>query len=139
VSCVPSQSHHPWFGYPEKSKCEDALLLHVNHYAKKKCTLSRLIPVHDTELLAGKLRLQKKQLAGTQNICEPQLRHSKRGREDGKGKKGSKTPYALPIPLPSRTSTGWPATCVFVTVNEARRYLATSIRLAVSNKSEPYR
>jgi hypothetical protein len=40
---------------------------------------------------------------------------------------GSKTPYALSLPLTPRTSAGWPLTCVFVTVNEARRYLATSI------------
>jgi hypothetical protein len=48
----------------------------------------------------------------------------------GEGKmedaRGSKTPYALSFPLPPRTSAGWPPTCVFVTVNEARRYLATS-------------
>jgi hypothetical protein len=36
---------------------------------------------------------------------------------------GSKTP------LPPRTSAGWPPTCVYVTVNKARRYLATIIRL----------
>jgi CBS domain containing-hemolysin-like protein len=34
------------------------------------------------------------------NICKPRLRHSKRGREDGKGRGGrrSKKPYALPLP-----------------------------------------
>jgi hypothetical protein len=49
----------------------------------------------------------------------------------GEGKmeraRGSNTPYALSFPLPLRTSAGWPTMCVFVTVNEARRYLATSI------------
>jgi hypothetical protein len=46
-----------------------------------------------------------------------------------KGQGGAKTPYALWLPLPPRTSTGWPPTCVFVTVNEARIYLAISIGL----------
>jgi hypothetical protein len=62
-----------------------------------------------------------------QNICEPELRHGNRGREDGKGKGGSKKPHALPPSLPPGTTAGWPPNCIFVTVNEARRYLATSI------------
>jgi hypothetical protein len=33
----------------------------------------------------------------------------------------------LSLPLPPRTSAGWSPTCVFVAVNEARRYLATNI------------
>jgi hypothetical protein len=49
----------------------------------------------------------------------------------GEGKmersRGSKTSYALSLPLLPRTSAGWPTMCVFVTVSEARRYLATSI------------
>jgi hypothetical protein len=40
---------------------------------------------------------------------------------------GSKTRHALSLPFPPRTSAGWPTTCVFATVNEARRYLATSV------------
>jgi hypothetical protein len=43
---------------------------------------------------------------------------------------GSKTPYALSLPL-APTSAGWPQNCVFVAVNEARRYLATRIRALV--------
>jgi hypothetical protein len=39
---------------------------------------------------------------------------------------GGMTPYALLLPHPPRSSAGWPPTCVFVTVNEVRRYLATS-------------
>jgi hypothetical protein len=65
----------------------------------------------------------------TQNICELQLRHCKRGRENRKGKGGEQTPYALSLPLPPRTAAGWPTTCVFLTVNGARRYLAASILL----------
>jgi hypothetical protein len=57
----------------------------------------------------------------TQNICEPGLRHSKRGKGRWKGQVGSKT-----HPLHPRNAPGWPPTCVFVTVNEARRYLAAS-------------
>jgi hypothetical protein len=56
----------------------------------------------------------------TQNIFEPGLRHSKRGREGG-----NTTPFA--IASPPRTSAGWPPPCLFVTVNEAQRYLATSL------------
>lgn len=41
---------------------------------------------------------------------------------------GSKTPSALSLPLPSPPRlAGRPLTCVFVTVNGARRYLAESI------------
>jgi hypothetical protein len=40
--------------------------------------------------------------------------------------RGEQDFFALSLPLPPRTSFGWPQTCVFVTVNEARRYLATS-------------
>jgi hypothetical protein len=64
----------------------------------------------------------------TQNICEPELRHSKRGREDGKGKGGAARCLmryrfsSLLLPrLTGRQSE------YFVTVNEARRWLATSI------------
>jgi hypothetical protein len=39
--------------------------------------------------------------------------------------RGDKTPYALSLPLPPRSSAGWPP-CVFVKVNKAWRYLATS-------------
>jgi hypothetical protein len=42
--------------------------------------------------------------------------------------RGRKTPFALSLPLPLRTSAGWPATCVFGTVIEDRNYLATSFR-----------
>jgi hypothetical protein len=45
--------------------------------------------------------------------------------------RGSKTPCALSLPLPPHTSAGSPLTCVFVTVNEARRYLATSADVTV--------
>jgi hypothetical protein len=49
----------------------------------------------------------------------------------GKGKmdssSGEQDAFALSLPLPPRTSAGWPATCVFVTVNEARRYLAAGL------------
>jgi hypothetical protein len=51
---------------------------------------------------------------------------------------GSKTPYALSLgglPLPLRTSAGWPPTCVFVTFGEARRYLATSINRKTPQKT----
>jgi hypothetical protein len=71
-----------------------------------------------------------KVLYWTQYICELELRHSKRVQGYGKGKGGGgrdKTPYALSLPLSPRISAGRPPTCVFVTVNEARRYLATSI------------
>jgi hypothetical protein len=46
------------------------------------------------------------ELYWTQNIFEPELRHSKRGVEDGKSKGGRKTPYALSLPLPPRTTAG---------------------------------
>jgi hypothetical protein len=36
---------------------------------------------------------------------------------------------ALSLPFCPRTSTGWPPTCLFVTANDARRYLAASINL----------
>jgi hypothetical protein len=54
----------------------------------------------------------------TQNICEPVLRQSKRGREDENGK----TSCALSLPSPPRTSAGWSATCVFVALKEGRRH-----------------
>lgn len=54
-------------------------------------------------------------------ICEPGLHHSKRGRYDGKWKRGTKC-----LPLSPHTLVGWPQ-CVFVIVNEAWRYLSTSI------------
>jgi hypothetical protein len=41
--------------------------------------------------------------------------------------RGSKTPYALSLPLLPHTSVGWPPTYVSVTVSEAQRHLATSI------------
>jgi hypothetical protein len=51
----------------------------------------------------------------------------------GEGKmeraRGSKTPYMLLLLLPPHISVGWPPMCVFVTVNVAQRYLATSIVL----------
>jgi hypothetical protein len=51
--------------------------------------------------------------------------------------RGINTRYALSLPLRPRTSAGWPPTCVSVTVNEARRYLATSdTRLIVSRCRE---
>jgi hypothetical protein len=57
-----------------------------------------------------------------QNICEPWLRYSKTGRDDGNGKGGERRLMRC------RLNLGWLATtCVFVTVNEARRYLATGI------------
>jgi hypothetical protein len=40
---------------------------------------------------------------------------------------GSKTPSALSPSFRPRTTGGWPPTCVFVKINEARRYLVTSI------------
>jgi hypothetical protein len=58
-----------------------------------------------------------------QNICEHGLCHSRKWREDGKVKGGSKMPYVLSLPLPPRASAGCP-------VNEAQRYLATSIPVA---------
>jgi hypothetical protein len=60
--------------------------------------------------------------------------------ETGEGKmeraRGSKTLYALSLgslPLPPYTLVGWPPTCVFVMVNEAQRYLATSIDYLIFN------
>jgi hypothetical protein len=41
--------------------------------------------------------------------------------------RGGMTSYALSLPLPPRTSAEWSPTCASVTVNEARRYLTTSI------------
>lgn len=52
------------------------------------------------------------------------LQEEVKGRWKGEG--GTKTPYALSFPLPPLTSAGWPSTYVFVTVNQALRYLATS-------------
>jgi hypothetical protein len=40
----------------------------------------------------------------TQNVCELELGHRKKGR--WKGQAGSKTPYALSLPLPPRTTAG---------------------------------
>jgi hypothetical protein len=53
--------------------------------------------------------------------------------------KGGKTPYALSFPLHSRISAGWPPMCVFVTVNEARRNLATSIATRTTGTTYWYR
>jgi hypothetical protein len=43
-------------------------------------------------------------------MCEPELRHSKRGRDDGKSKfgGGGKTPFALSLPLPPHATAVWP-------------------------------
>jgi hypothetical protein len=54
-----------------------------------------------------------------QNICEPGLHHSKGGA------RGLMRYHFLSLPVPWLD--GWPPTCVFVMVNESRRYLATSI------------
>jgi hypothetical protein len=60
----------------------------------------------------------------------------------GEGKlertRSSKTPHALSLPLPPRTLASWPPTCVFVTVNEARRYLTTSITTTLSVDQTSY-
>jgi hypothetical protein len=50
-------------------------------------------------------------------------------REEGKMERarGSKMPYALLLPFPPHTSAGWSPICLFVTINEAQRYLATGI------------
>jgi hypothetical protein len=42
--------------------------------------------------------------------------------------KGGYTSYKLSLPLPPRFTAGWPTMCVFVTVSEAHRYLATTIQ-----------
>jgi hypothetical protein len=64
----------------------------------------------------------------TQNICERALSYI---RVEGTMVRavggGGKTPNALSLHLPLRTSACWPTTCVFVTVKEARIYLAESI------------
>jgi hypothetical protein len=62
-----------------------------------------------------------------QNIYEPGLRHSKG--EDGKGK-GEQDALCATCgnACPSSPYLGWPTTCVSVTVNEARRYLAACIQ-----------
>jgi hypothetical protein len=54
------------------------------------------------------------------------------GREHGKGKVGARR-YALSFLLPPRTGTSvdWLAMCVFLSVNEAGRHLATSIQGSV--------
>jgi hypothetical protein len=70
----------------------------------------------------------------TQNICEHEQRQNKSGGGDGKGKGRSKTHHVLSLPLSPRISSGCSRTCVFATVNAARRYLATSIP---SNKPCP--
>jgi hypothetical protein len=75
----------------------------------------------------------------TQNICKPSF-VTVRGKgkmERVRGGGGSKTSCALSLPLPPRTSAGWPTTYVFGTVNEARRYLATSITVAEKKSSIP--
>jgi hypothetical protein len=41
-----------------------------------------------------------------------------------KGQVWGMMPRALSLPLPPRISAAWPPTCIFVTVNGARRYLA---------------
>jgi hypothetical protein len=64
----------------------------------------------------------------SQNIWEPELRHSTIGRGDVKGKERASRLARCRCPFfPSRTSAGWPAVCVFVTVNEARRYSAANL------------
>jgi hypothetical protein len=49
-----------------------------------------------------------------------------RGRWKGQGDQYAICAIAWRSSLLPRTSAGWPQTCVFVTVNEARRYLAAS-------------
>jgi hypothetical protein len=49
-------------------------------------------------LVAVAKQVRQGKVYWTQNICEPQLRHSKRGKEDGKGKGGSKMPCAISTP-----------------------------------------
>jgi hypothetical protein len=61
----------------------------------------------------------------TQNICGPELHHSKRGKEGEKGK--GRARRLMRYASPPSPYLGWPPTCVIVTVNKARRYLATSI------------
>jgi hypothetical protein len=41
------------------------------------------------------------------------------------------------IPFPLHISAGWSPTCVLVTVNEAQRYLATSIQYSYRNIPRP--
>jgi hypothetical protein len=64
-------------------------------------------------------------------LCIPGAKYL---RAEGKTvrERGCKTLHALSLPLPPHSPASWTATCVFVTVNEARRYLATSI-----NKMSP--
>jgi hypothetical protein len=66
------------------------------------------------------------QLYRTQNICEPELRHSKRrGRWKGQGGARRQMRYRFPY-------LGW-STCVFVTVNEARICLAAGVLRSWTN------
>jgi hypothetical protein len=65
------------------------------------------------------------------NFLRSSAMSQREGKEDGRGRE-SKTPCALSLPLSSRTSAGWPLTCVSVTVNEARRYLVTRILILPS-------
>jgi hypothetical protein len=62
-----------------------------------------------------------------QNICEPELRYSKRGREDGK-QKGEKEALCA-IASPPSPHHGWLTANIFVTVNEARAYLVAGINI----------
>jgi hypothetical protein len=61
----------------------------------------------------------------TQNICEPAIQQSTKGGKIERSTGGG-TPFSLSLPLPPRTMNGRRTTSVFVTVTEARRYLATS-------------
>jgi hypothetical protein len=53
-----------------------------------------------------------------------------RGERKMERTRGEQDAFAQSLSFPHRTSAVWPPTCVFVTVNEARRYLATSTQLA---------
>jgi hypothetical protein len=60
-----------------------------------------------------------------QNICEPELCHIKSRREDGKGKGGAQHPMLSHMAdFPSLLIPRLAPTCVFVTVNEAQRYVS---------------
>jgi hypothetical protein len=64
----------------------------------------------------------------TQSICEPELRHSKRGRENGKGKGQREDKllvrYRFPsLPVPRLAG----QQCLFEMVDEARNCVATSL------------
>jgi hypothetical protein len=61
-----------------------------------------------------------------QNISELEVHHSKRGTDGGNCEEGAKCSGGILIPY---ILTGWPPTCVLMMVNEARRYLATSVQL----------